>query len=249
MADSVPTIFSPQRRRLRAERACGLQRCMPDPAHWLLDAMAEEVVERIGFMRLEPRRALIMGLGGEAVAAAFEPSCDVTQIVHPDPARDLVVEGFDLVVSLATLDTVNDLPGALVLLRHALTPKGLLIAIMPAAGSLPVLRRSMLAADGERAYPRIHPQIDNRAATMLLERAGFARQVVDGFGLDVRYARIARLVADLREQGQAGVLADPAPPLGKIELARAQETFASLADADGRTSEHFELLVLTGWKT
>ena len=34
-------------------------------------------------------------------------------------------ERFDLIASLARLDTVNDLPGALVHLRDALAPRGL----------------------------------------------------------------------------------------------------------------------------
>ena len=108
---------------------------------------------------------------------------------------------FDFIASLGTLDTVNDLPGALIHLRGALAPGGLMIASFPGAGSLPALRAAMLAADGERPAPRIHPQVDVRAGGQLLQRAGFADPVVDSRGLDVRFASLASLIADSARPG------------------------------------------------
>lgn len=249
MASGVPTIFSPRRRAMRDARAAGLQRHRSAPATWLHEAMAEDLIERIGFMRLEPRRALLIGAASLSVRPSLGAQCEV---VHADGAdvRDTFERGeFDLIVATGWFDTLNDLPGALLLARLALRDGGMLLATIPAAGSLPTLRRVMIAADGDRAAPRIHPQIDNRAATMLLERAGFARQVVDGFGFDVRYGSLARLVDDLREQGQTSVLDSPGPALDKAALVRARTAFASLAGEDGKTVEHFELLTLTGWKS
>ena len=88
---------------------------------------------------------------------------------------------FDLIVHLLGLGMVNDLPGALIHARIALAEGGLFIAAFPGAGSLPALRRIVLAADGDRPAARIHPQVDSRAGTALLERAGFKRQVVDSY--------------------------------------------------------------------
>lgn len=247
--DSIPRIFSSNRRDRRVARAKTLHRLRSDPANWLVEAMAEDAIERIGFMRLAPARALLLGRGTQAVAAALGPDCE---IVAPESVADeqpLPWSDVDLAVSLGRLDTANDLPGALLHLRRSLAPGGIMIAAMVGAGSLPVLRRIMLAADGERAAPRIHPQVDNRAATMLLERAGFARLVVDGYGLDVRYPSLTRLVADLREQGLSSALARPGPPIGKSGLRRAEEAFASMAGEDGKVIEHFELLTLTGWNS
>ncbi|GMM94316.1 methyltransferase domain-containing protein [Qipengyuania sp. MTN3-11] len=211
--------------------------------------MVEDVVERIGFMRIEPDRALLHGPGADVLAAVLPKDCHVVQEPCPDLDSVLTPDAFDLIVSLAQLDTVNDLPGLLLRMRLSLSHGGILMAVIPGAGSLPKLRRAMIAADGDRAFPRIHPQIDNRAATMLLERAGFARQVVDSFGLDVRYLSFTRLVQDLRDQALGSALANPAPALGKTAHARARAAFDALADEDGRVSEHFALLALTGWNS
>jgi hypothetical protein len=70
--------------------------------------------------------------------------------------------------------------------------------------------------------------------------------VVDTHTLTVRYSSLDRLVSDLRDQGLTSTLADRAPPLGKAALARARAAFLDLADADGKVSETFEIVTLTG---
>lgn len=247
----VPTIFSRASRSLRDQRAAARQRGGERSARWLLDAMVEDVLERLAFVRMTPERAWIAGdLTGALEQALAAQGAEVTA---PAPAeldeeRPLAGGPFDLVISLARLDSVNDLPGALLHFRNALAPGGLMLAVLIGAGSLPALRHAMLAADGERPAPRIHPQVDSRAATALLERAGFSRQVVDSHALTVRYGALATLVADLRDQGLTGVLERRGPPLGQAALARARAAFAELAEADGKVPERFELLTLTGWR-
>jgi NADH dehydrogenase [ubiquinone] 1 alpha subcomplex assembly factor 5 len=108
----------------------------------------------------------------------------------------------------------------------------------------------MLAADAAQggAAPRIHPQIDVRAAGDLLGRAGFALPVADGHGFDVRFPALAALVADLRAMGGTNLLAGRSrKPLGRTALAAAQSDFAAHADPDGKTSERFEIVYLSGW--
>lgn len=223
---SVPKIFSAARRAARQSRAETLGR-QPNAARWLLDEMRTDLAERIAFMRLEPSRRLDL-------------ECDEE---HPIPGGP-----YDLITSIARLDTVNDLPGALLHIRNALAPGGLMIAQIIGASSLPMLRKIMLAADEDRPAARIHPQVDNRAATALLERAGFARQVVDGAALKASYRSLDQLIADLREQGLNSVLLSPAPYVGKAGLARAHAAFDALKDSESRVTETFEILTLTGWR-
>lgn len=223
----------------------------PDAPRYLAQDYAEDVLDRLSFLRFEPRRVLVIGdLTGELIAAlgrngaeaaTREPATDF------DEERPFPISACDLVVSLGTLDTVNDLPGALIHIRSALAPGGLMIASFPGAGSLPILRAAMLAADGERPAPRVHPMVDVRAGGQLLQRAGFADPVIDSRPLDVSFGSLDRLVADLRGQGLSNLLADPGPPLGKAALARARAAFVQ-AGKDGRTTERFELLTLSGWR-
>ena len=211
--------------------------------------MIEDIVERLGFLRFEGATALVSGLASDRLGAALRGrDIAVTSPLAPGFERPLQPETYDLIVSLAELDTINDLPGTLIHLRHALAPGGLLLAAMLGAGSLPVLRQAMLAADRDRPSARIHPQVDGAAASVLLQRAGFSRQVVDHHALAVRYATLDGLVGDLRDQGLTSVLADRAPQLEKAGLARAKAAFFSHAEADRKVSETFEILTLTAWK-
>lgn len=243
---SPPLIFAPARRRAVRRRMLAAQR-LPDAAHYLMDDMVEDVIERLAFLRHSPTRALVVGDWTGSLAAQLAGRGAHVHAAEPAEGfaeeQPLAIGPFEFIASLGTLDTVNDLPGALIHLRRALAPGGLLIASFPGAGSLPTLRAAMLAADGERPAPRIHPLVDVRAGGQLLQRAGFADPVVDSRRLDVRFGSLASLVADLRAQGLSNVLARPGPPLGKGALARAAAAFAQ------HDLERFEILTLSGWKS
>ena len=127
-----------------------------------------------------------------------ETAGDATALPFADGA-------FDLIVSVGALDTVNDLPGALLLARRALRPDGLFMAAFAGAGSLIRLKQAMLAADeaGNGASAHVHPQIDVRAAGDLVDDADVAcgmrdphRSTVDALGQVVE----RHLTTDRRER-------------------------------------------------
>src|SRR3546814_14159615 len=64
---------------------------------------------------------------------------------------------FDLIIACGTLESVNDLPGALILIRRILRPDGLFLAAFAGAGSLPVLRVGLLAGAAERPAQPLPP--------------------------------------------------------------------------------------------
>lgn len=222
-----------------------------DAPRYLIEDMIEDVLERLDFLRLEPGRALIVGDWTGGLARAL--SARGVQVIAAEPAEGFDEEqpypfdGFDLIASLGTLDTVNDLPGALIHIRKALAPGGMMIASFMAAGSLPVLREAMLAADGDRPAPRLHPAVDVRSGGQLLQRTLFSDPVIDQRSLNVALGGVRRLLGDLRAQGLSNVLADPGPVLRKAAHARIAEVFAA-AGNEGRTVETFEILTLSGWK-
>jgi len=240
-----PQIFSPTRRIAARRRALALRR-RPDAARYLSDDMAEDLLERLAFLRHEPKRVLLIGMvPASLIEALHAQGAEVTSV---EPALGFAEEqpftetGFDLIASFGTLDTVNDLPGALIHIRNALAPGGLAIASFIGAGSLPALRAAMLAADGDRPAPRLHPAVDVRAGGQLLQRAGWADPVVDSRPLDVRFSSLASLLADLRAQALSNVLAQPGPALNRDQYSVANHTFGT------GTVERFEILTLSGWK-
>jgi SAM-dependent methyltransferase len=155
---------------------------------------------------------------------------------------------FDLVVANLSLHWVNDLPGALIQLRMALRPDGLLLASVPALGTLDAWRGTLTEAEAALtggASPRISPFPDLRDCAALLQRAGFALPVVDADEIELRYADPLDLVADLRAAGETNAVAlrdrrTPPPALIPASL-------AALQVQDGRTSAMLRLAMLTGW--
>jgi SAM-dependent methyltransferase len=218
--------------------------------------MVEDIMDRLAFLRHEPRRALVIDDWTRTLAQSIR--AQGASVIERDPFGDAgnnaideeqpyPETGFDFIASLGTLDTINDLPGALIHLRNALAPGGLMIASFPGAGSLETLRGAMLKADGDRPAPRIHPQVDVRAGGQLLQRCGFVDPVIDTRTITVRFASLDSLVADLRAQGLSNVLVRSGPPLSKRALAKARAVFAA-AGSHGRTTEQFEILTLSGWR-
>lgn len=257
--DAQDKPFDRALRRLRRDRAAAGGR----EARYLYRRAADELLDRLDLVARDFRDALDLGCGdgylGERLAArglrvtsadagaAFARGgvqCDEDRLPFADAS-------FDLVVSVGALDTVNDLPGALALIRRALRPDGLFLAALAGAGNLPRLRTALAAAEeaeGRDTAPRIHPQIDVRAAGDLLARAGFALPVADIEPVDVRYSAFATLVNDLRGMGATNILAARSQrPFGKTGLAAATATFRSAADPDGKTTERFEILYMSGW--
>ena len=245
-----PLIFSPTRRLSMRRRMLALQKATNAPRYIMQD-MIEDVLERLAFLRFEPASVLIVGDWTGTLAKALK--VQGASVSEAEPAASLHEEqpypqsGFDLIVSLGTLDTVNDLPGALIHIRNALNPGGMMIASFMGAGCLPMLREAMLAADRDRPAPRLHPSVDVRSGGQLLQRTGFSDAVIDSRSLDVSFRSLGGLIADLRAQGLSNVLANGGPPLRKSALKIACEVFTA-SGQNGRTVEHFELLTLSGWR-
>lgn len=256
MADGE--IFDRILRRHRRDRAARLG---PD---FMRAHMAEELVDRLADVKRPFTRALDLGCGDGALGRALAGrGLRVTSVdaglAYARAAGGIVCDEdrlaigdatMDVVLSANALDTVNDLPGALTLARRVLRPDGLFLGAFLGAGSLPRLRAAMMAADlaSGGASPRIHPQIDVRSAGDLLARAGFTMPVADGAALTVRYPDIFRLIADLRTMAGTNLLVTrDRRPIGREALFAAAQAFAAQADADGRISETFEIVYLSGW--
>lgn len=248
-------------RRLRRDRAA---RAGSD-SRFLLHRAADELLERLDLVARPFATALELGCGDDYLGTRLRArgltvtSVDAGALFagnasgrQGDEDRLPFPDGsFDLAVSVGVLDTVNDLPGALVQVRRALRPDGLFLAAWAGAGSLPRLRAALRAAEDAEGLPagaRLHPQIDVRAAGDLLVRAGFALPVADDEALAVRYSGFGALVADLRGMAGTNLLTErPRRPFGRIGYAAAAAAFAAEAGADGRTAEQIHILHLSGW--
>jgi len=247
---SVPQIFDRKQASAKWDRARDRQR-LHGGATYLTDTMADDIAERLDFMQVEPARSLIVGESTNRLVRTLADKGSKASVGHLggfDEEQPGTPASFDLVVHLLGLGMVNDLPGAMIHARNVIAEGGLFIAAFPGAGSMPVLRQLALAADGDRPAARMHPLVDNRAGTALLERAGFARQVVDSYPIRVRFPSLDRMISDLRDHGLTGSLYTPSPPLTRQAWARAEALFDEMREDNGKVVETFEILTLTGWR-
>lgn len=258
---TAPEIFDRRLRRLRRDRAAA---AFKDHA-FLIEHIVEGLLDRLDGVKRDFRSALDLGCHDGALGRALSArgiavtSCDsgfkfarAAGGVQCDEDRLPFADGsFDLVMSAGVLDQVNDLPGALALIRRVLKPDGLFLAGFVGGGSLPRLRHATMAADmavGGAVGSRMHPLIDVRAAGDLLSRAGFALQVADGERLVVRYANPLRIISDIRGMGMTNGLSNrPIGSYGRGRLELLVEHLAGQAETDGKIAEIFELVFMTGW--
>ena len=165
----------------------------------------------------------------------------------------MATRSFDLVVSALALHWAADLPGALIQLRRALKPDGLLLAAMFGGATLAELRTVLIEAELAEeggVSPRVSPTADLADAAALLQRAGFAMPVADSrhdhrhlsrpAGADARPARHGR---DQRAGGAPRERPCAAPPSPAPRAIYAER----FGDADGRIPATFEIIYLTGW--
>ena len=150
------------------------------------------------------------------------------------------------------LNHANDLPGALLQIRHALRPDGLFIGALLGGDSLSELRQAFLAAETELTggvSPRVAPFADIRDLGTLLQRAGFALPVVDTDRLTVRYDTALDLMRELKAMALTSALAarSRTPVSRKLLLRAAQIYHDTHAHEDGRVPATFHIVYLTGW--
>ena len=268
MSQTPPRLFDPAIRCAKRARASAAGDVA---AHFLVEAIADELAERLAFVKRDFADIALMGpiaacadrlgLAGDArvtrlILSEAERRSDDDIWVSEEGLIEALSDGgdiatararFDLIVAAPVFDAIDDLPGALAQARLATKPDGLFLGAMFAGGSLPTLRRLMQAADGGRGVARLHPQVDLRALGDLLARAGFAMPVVDEQPLDLSYADPMKALADLRALGHGNALAEQHRLPGKDALARIAEAWGALADARGRVTEHLVIAHMSGW--
>lgn len=251
-----PRLVRQRKRRTRAGFA---------EAAFLHARVAADLADRLEAIPRQFERALALGGGGlfsaelrrrpdlaARIGSVIEAdvACGDVQL---DPERLPFAEGvFDLIVSPLALHWVNDLPGALIQLRRALKPDGLMLASLFGGQTLQELRLSLIEGESELtggAGPRVAPFAELHDVASLLQRAGFALPAADRDVVTVRYGEPLRLLADLRAMGETAALRQRSPrALSRRILSRAFEIYRErYSDKAGRVRATFEIVTATGW--
>ncbi len=251
-------IFDRPAVRRRRDRAAGTVHAVGD----ILQAAADGLLDRLDDVKRGFTRAL--DIGGRGIVAPMlrgrgieTVCCDLSgpmlarsgglSVVADEEWLPFAPASFDLVVASLSLHWINDLPGALIQLRHALKPDGLFLASMPVLPTLSGLRSALLEAElavSGGVSPRVSPFPELRDCAGLLQRAGFALPVADADQIMLAYSNPLALLRDLRAagEGNAVMLRDRRVPPGSLFMS----ALAALADPSPR-QEILRLAMMTGW--
>jgi SAM-dependent methyltransferase len=259
VSDAAPRLFDTALARSRRARA------EPGRAAFLAESVAEEVAERVGLVLRDFPITLVHGFGqrqtAEKLASTGRFSTLITSASHADPSCQVVFDAeslpfgpqsLDCIISLLTLQSVNDLPGALIQIRRALKPDGFFLASLFGGATLSELRSAWLEAENEwrgGVTPRVAPFADLRDMGSLLQRAGFALPVLDSDRTTVRYSNALSLMHEVKALGFSNPLSDRSRrPVTPALLAKAAAAYAEhYSDPDGKVRATIEVLWLTGW--
>jgi SAM-dependent methyltransferase len=249
-----------------------------DGHDFLFREVADRLADRLDDINRRFPLALDLGCHHGALAAAIGRRGGIETLVQADLAPAMAVRAagrrvpapvcptlacdeealpfapasFDLILSCLSLHWVNDLPGALLQMRAALKPDGLLLAAMLGGDTLTELRGCLAEAEiagSGGLSPRVSPFADTRDAGALLQRAGFALPVVDSDRIAVSYPDALALMRDLRGMGETNAVVErPRAGLRRAVLFDAAERYrARHGDEAGRISATFQVIYLTAW--
>lgn len=255
-------VFDRAAKRRQRQRCLGLG----GDFDFLRAAVAERLFDRLDDVRRSFPTALVQGCDAAWLQPHLGARGQIEHLVTMDALSGQAglhvvgdeeflpfgAERFDLVIALLNLHWVNDLPGALVQIRHALKPDGLFLGAMLGGATLTELRQSWLAAEAELeggASPRVSPMAETLDGAALLQRAGFALPVADSETIPVTYADAFSLMRDLRGMGETNAVRDRRRHFTRrATLFRMAEVYQQrFAGPDGRIPATFEVITLTGW--
>jgi hypothetical protein len=257
-ADGQTRIFDMDLRALRRDRAFRL-----GPELFLHERAFGDCLERLALIRRKFHSALLIGCPDGGWRARLQPFAERVEVADPGPLFAQAADGmcivedqwdppsraYDLVLSIGTLDTVNDLPRALRSIRSALTDDSLLLGAIAGGDGLPQTRRAMHAADQHSgaSSPHVHPRIEAASLAPLLTACAFVMPVVDVDRVPVSYQSLDKLIADLRRMGATNILnLRSRRPFLRRDKEAAEAAFCG-AGQGSRTVETFEILHFAAW--
>ncbi len=241
-----------------------------DKAAVLQREIADRMVERLGYVRLDPKLVLDLGAGTGYAIEGLQKRFRKSRILALDfalgmlrqaqrrgswlnrprcvcadaEALPLADASVDLVYSNATFQWCNDVQGAFAECLRVLRPGGLLMFSTFGPDTLFELREAWSTADG---FSHVSPFLDMHDLGDALVRARFGDPVVDAERLTVTYDRVRDLMRDLKVIGARNSTNDrPRGLTGRRRLAAMEQAY-EVHRRDGRLPASYEVVYGHAW--
>ena len=255
----------------RARRAFARAAAGYDAAAVLQREIADRLLERLDYVRLDPRRVLDLGTGTGYAVGPLQRRYRKARVIaldfaHPmllrarrrgtwlrrplclcaDAERLPLADGAaDLIVSNSTLQWCNDPAAVFAECLRVLGPGGLLMFSTFGPDTLKELRAAWSGVDG---HTHVSPFPDMHDLGDALVQARFADPVMDTERLTVTYSRLPDLMADLKGIGaHNATAARPRGLTGPRRLAAVTAAYERERQGDGRLPATYEVVYGHAW--
>ena len=260
------TLIDKRLARLAFEKAASTY----DDAAVLQNEIGDRLMERLDYVRLQPRRVLDLGAGTGMFTKALMKRYRKADVVALDIARPMLQrvkqragwlrkpgcvcgdseslpfadDSFDLIFSNLMLQWCSDLQATFVELRRVLSPGGLLMFTTFGPDTLMELRASWEAVDG---YTHVNSFIDLHDVGDSLMHAHWAEPVMDSEYITVTYPELRGLMQDLKQIGAHNVTSGrPRGLTGKRHLQQLVEAYEPFRK-DGVLPASYEVVYGHAW--
>ncbi len=261
MSQNHPHIFDRDLLRYRRDKASE-NICDFD---FLLKAVADNIFDRLSIVKKDLPSVLVMGDVIEALSKSMENrigtntviTSDISGAVSPDIVLDeenfpFAEKSFDAVISLLSLQWVNNLQASLLQIKDSLKLNSLFVGALVGGDSLKELRTSLMEAElkiSGGVSPRVSPFVTAHDMSKLMQRTGFEIPVVDSEVITVKYASAFNLMQDLRGMGASNILNDRINNFSSRELffEAAKIYQEKFSNEDGSINASFDIVYFVGW--
>ncbi len=241
-----------------------------DEAAVLQREIADRMLERLDYVRLQPRTILDLGAGTGYAIAPLQRRYRKARVLAADFALNMLAEArrrgswlnrprclcadaeslpladgsVDLVFSNATLQWCTDLERTFRELLRVLRPGGLLMFSTFGPDTLRELREAWAAADG---FSHVNLFLDMHDIGDALVRARFADPVMDAERMTVTFETVRALMRDLKLLGAHNVTAErPRGLTGRRRLEAVERSYETHR-REGRLPATYEVIYGHAW--
>jgi malonyl-CoA O-methyltransferase len=243
-----------------------------DAAAILQAQVREELLDRLGLVKLEPAVVLDLGAGTGHASLELKRRYRRSRVIATDLAAGMLREArhrqtllrrfdrvgadaaalpfrdgsVDLIFSSLMLQWCTDPDAVLRECRRVLKPGGLLTFTTLGPDTLVELRRAWAAADA--GHPHVNTFLDMHDLGDALIRAGLAEPVMDVERCTLTYDEVRGLMRDLKAIGAHNASAGrPKGLTGKRTLARMIESYEAFRRPDGKLPATYEVVFGQAW--